>query len=100
VDVNQWATDNYAENAEFCNVRRLGLFLAMLVPSTSLFVDACFANQSVGYNGTVTPAYEAAAQSMTRHQIALGGYRLAALLDTLLQNGIPGRPRRLQGSHS
>jgi hypothetical protein len=50
-------------------------------------------SQSVGYNGTVTREYEAAAQAMTRRQIALGGYRLAQLLDSLLQKGVSGHLR-------
>jgi hypothetical protein len=45
----------------------------------------CVGWQSIPVNGTVTSEYEAAMQLMTRRQVALGGYRLAALLEQLLQ---------------
>lgn len=82
-DPNDWTMDTYAQYADFVYV---SVPAVAVVASSPVICDAScdsVSGQSIPNNGTITPAYEAQAQYLCRSQVALAGYRLAALMDSL-----------------
>jgi hypothetical protein len=109
-DPNDWVMAIYAQYFQFVyvSVACLCIFLrrcdAAAIPHAHLQVVSlafCYRRvQSIPNNGTLTQSYETAAQYLCRFQVTLGGYRLAAKLESIFNSDsyVDVLPSRLRGA--